>query len=62
MILGDDMPNHSYDIKNYESILKSEVIKLSILASVLLLLFVGIIVCSIVQIKKIEKINCPIFK
>ena len=45
------MPNYSYDIKNCESILKSEVVKLSIIALILLLLFAGIIIYSIVQIK-----------
>lgn len=45
------MPNYSYDIEKYESILKSEVMKLSIIAIVLLVLFSVIIVYSILQIK-----------
>lgn len=45
------MPNYSYDIEKYDSMLKSEVMKLSIIAIVLLVLFVVIIVYSILQIK-----------
>lgn len=45
------MPNYSYDIENYESILKSEVMKLSIIAVILLILFAVIIIYSILQIK-----------
>lgn len=45
------MPNHFYNIENYESTLKSELTKLTIIAVILSLLFIAIIVYSIIQIK-----------
>jgi hypothetical protein len=45
------MTIHSYNIENYESVLISEIIKLTIIAVILSLLFVAIIVYSIIQIK-----------
>ena len=46
------MQNHSYDAELYRSILKSEVIKSSIIAIVLMVLFTSIIVYYIIRIKK----------
>ena len=45
------MLNHSYNLDLYNSTLKSEVIKLSIIAIFLFLLFVGMFLYSFVQIK-----------
>ena len=46
------MPNRTYNIEIYESTLRSEIIKLSVIAIILILLFVGIIIYSILQIKR----------
>lgn len=42
------MPN---DIEKYESTLRNEIVKLSVIATVLILLFIGIIIYSFLQIK-----------
>ena len=53
------MQNHSYNIDLYSSALKSEVIKLYIVAIVLSILFIFVIVCSIIQIKKEKTKKIP---
>ena len=53
------MPNHSYDISKCTSLIKSEVIKLTIVASVLLILFLSVIVLSIIQIKNDKTKKLP---
>lgn len=53
------MQNHSYNIDLYSSALKSEVIKLYIVATVLSILFIFVIVCSIIQIKKEKTKKIP---
>lgn len=53
------MPNNSYDITKCTSILKSEVIKLTIIAVVLLILFILVIVLSILQIKNDKTKKLP---
>lgn len=45
------MTGPSYNIEKYESVLKSEVVKLTIIAAVLVILFIAIIVFSLSEIK-----------
>lgn len=47
----NNMTSYSYNIEKYESLLKSEMVNLTIIAVVLALLFIAIIVFSIAQIK-----------
>lgn len=53
------MQNRFYDIGKCESILKSEVIKLIIVAVFLVILFVSVIVYSIIQIKNDKSKKLP---
>lgn len=56
---GDIMPNHTYNIKDYETVLKNEVSKLAIILIVLCLLFIAIIIFSVIQIKKDKTKKLP---
>lgn len=53
------MTNNSYDITKCTSVLKSEVIKLTIIAVVLFILFISVIVLSILQIKNDKTKKLP---
>ena len=53
------MPNYSYDINKCESLLKSEAVKLTIIAIFLTILFASIIVFSIFQIRSDKSKKMP---
>lgn len=53
------MTNNSYDIAKCTSVLKSEVIKLTIIAIVIFILFISVIVLSILQIKNDKTKKLP---
>ena len=54
------MPISSYDVKKYESVLKSEVTKLTVIAVMFSLLIIAVIVYVVIQIKH-ERTNKMLF-
>ena len=53
------MPTRSYNISVYDSILKSELVKLLIIAAVLVVIFVSMIIYSVVQIRNDKTRKTP---